>query len=38
MIATTIMISTSVKPSFRDVLIFITDFLLRGVNRTAGGL
>src|SRR5260370_38060130 len=38
MMATTIMISTSVKPSFLEVLIFITDFLLCGVNQTAGGL
>src|ERR1041385_804622 len=40
MMATTIMISTSVKPALREVLIFITNLCLsiRGVNRAAGGL
>src|SRR2546428_1398038 len=42
MMATTIMISTSVKPSLRDLLIFISIFylsvLLCGVNKATGGL
>src|SRR6266571_1283287 len=38
--ATTIMISTNVKPDLREVLIFILCivFLLCGVNETTGGL
>lgn len=39
MIATTIMISTRVKPDLREVLIFIcSSFVVRGVNLAAGGL
>jgi hypothetical protein len=37
--ATTIMISTSVKPALRDVLVFITIFpFFCGVNCATGGL
>src|SRR6266404_4163498 len=40
MMATTIMISTNVKPALRDVLTFILflPFLSRGVNEATGGL
>src|SRR5437867_13044889 len=41
MMATTIMISTNVKPDLRDVWIFILTFLpfcRRGVNKATGGL
>src|SRR6266567_2175857 len=39
MMATTIMISTNVKPDLRDVLFFITlPFVCCGVNRAPGGL
>src|SRR6266404_3047630 len=39
MMATTIMISTNVKPALRDVLFFITlPFVCCGVNRAPGGL
>ena len=40
MMATTIMISTRVKPDLREVLVFILVFILlcRGVNSAPGGL
>src|SRR5579872_2824808 len=36
MIATTIIISTSVKPALGDVRFFIVPFICRGVNQAAG--